>query len=231
MSDICTVCNGRGWELVTRDDGSVAAKECQCRKKMIAIDRLKRCGLSDEFKKKTLANYETDTQPRSEAKAIAIDYCGHFQEIKDTRNNSIMFMGVPGSGKTHLCAAVMMYLMNKCNVGVLYMPYREEITRIKQSITDAWNYQKAIEKWQDAGVLMIDDFLKGKGTEADVNAMFEIINYRYLKNLPMIISTEKNIDQLLDFDEAIATRLIEMSKGHIYEFKGRENNYRLKGVI
>lgn len=73
-------------------------------------------------------------------------------------------------------------LMND-GVGVLYMSYREVITYIKQNII-----------------------------KIDINIIFEIVNYRYFNNLPMIISCEKNIDDLLDIDEAICSRLVEMSK-------------------
>lgn len=70
--------------------------------------------------------------------------------------------------------------------------------------------------------------LNGKTTESDVNIMFEIINYRYLNNKPIILSSELIQDRLLDFDEAVGSRIIEMCKGRITEAKGIENNYRLK---
>lgn len=43
--------------------------------------------------------------------------------------------------------------------------------------------------------------------------MFEIVNFRYFNNLPVIVSCEKRIEELLDIDEAVRSRLIEMSKG------------------
>lgn len=70
----------------------------------------------------------------------------------------------------------------------------------------------------------------GKTTESDINIMFEIINYRYLKNKPIIISSELIQSKLLDFDEAVGSRIIEMCKGRTAEAIGIENNYRLKGV-
>ena len=78
---------------------------------------------------------------------------------------------------------------------------------------------------------MIDDLLKGKNSEADVNILFEIINHRYFKNMPMVISTEKGIDELLDFDEGTMSRVIEMARGHQIEIVGREYNYRLYGEM
>ena len=120
-------------------------------------------------------------------------------------------------------------LLNEYKTPVLYMPYRETILRIKQSVSDEINYNNAIERYKKTPVLMIDDLLKGKNTEADTNILFEIINYRYLNNLPMIVSTEKTLNQLLDFDEGVMSRLIEMANGYTVEIKGQEYNYRLNG--
>ena len=70
--------------------------------------------------------------------------------------------------------------------------------------------------------------LNGKTTESDINIMFEIINYRYLNSKAIIISSELTQDRLLDFDEAVGSRIIEMCKNRISEVAGIENNYRLR---
>lgn len=48
-----------------------------------------------------------------------------------------------------------------------------------------------------------------------------------MNNLPIVISTEKTSEELLDFDEVVGSRIIEMSKGDIIQLQGRELNYRL----
>lgn len=58
--------------------------------------------------------------------------------------------------------------------------------------------------------------------------MFEIINYRYLNSKAIIVSSELTQNRLLDFDEAVGSRIIEMCKGRIGEVTGIENNYRLR---
>ena len=61
--------------------------------------------------------------------------------------------------------------------------------------------------------------------------MFEIINYRYFNNAPMIISSEYFMNDILEFDEGIGSRIIEMCKGHIIELRGSELNYRLNRKV
>ena len=76
---------------------------------------------------------------------------------------------------------------------------------------------------------MIDDLFKGNITLSDINIMFDIVNYRYFNNLPMIISTEKGGEDLIKIDEAIGSRILEMAKDYNMELKGGKLNYRIYG--
>lgn len=137
-----------------------------------------------------------------------------------------MFLGQVGSGKTHLSLAISNKLIKNC-VGVLYMSYRDVITRIKQNIMDGEEYERLVSRYKNAKVLLIDDLFKGSVTKSDVNIMFEIINFRYFNNLPVIVSSEKYAQELLDIDEAVGSRLIEMSKDYIVQMKGKKLNFRV----
>ena len=67
----------------------------------------------------------------------------------------------------------------------------------------------------------------GKPTEADINILYELVNYRYMHNKPMVISTERLPDDLVGFDEAVGSRIIEMCRDNIVILKGEKLNYRL----
>ena len=106
------------------------------------------------------------------------------------------------------------------------------LTDLKQTSMDEEEYIRSLEKYINPPVLFLDDFLKGEPTIADRKHVYKIINTRYLKSMPMIISTEKSVKEILNWDEAIGSRLIEMCQGNVIEFpRGLENNYRLRGVI
>ncbi len=107
------------------------------------------------------------------------------------------------------------------------MQYRETITRLKQNIMDEAYYHRALNKYKHAKVLLIDDLFKGSISKSDINIMFELINHRYFNKLPMIISSEIPINNLLEIDEALASRLIEMSKDYRVEIRGKRLNYRI----
>ena len=203
------------------------AYECECRVLRQAENILNNSGISEAFRKKTFESFNYSVNIHTvQAFTKANEYVCNFDNIKDSRYNSIIFIGAVGSGKTHLSLAIANDLMDK-NIGVIYMPYREAITSIKQCIMDQENYNRIMDRYKRAKVLLIDDLFKGGITNSDINIMFEIINYRYFNHKPMIISSEKTSKELLNIDEAIGSRVIEMSKNYLVDIIGKNLNYRI----
>lgn len=177
----------------------------------------------------TFSNFNEWNDISKMMKKVATEYFKNFMQIKNSRQNSIAFVGQVGCGKTHLTAALGLNILKSKRISVVYLSYRDVITELKQNMTDEEFYKKQISKYQNAKVLLIDDLLKGKTTDSDKNIMFEIINYRYINHLPIIVSSEYDINALLNFDEAIGSRIYEMCKNYIVEIpKDISNNFRLK---
>lgn len=222
----CQKCKDTGW-LTSYDGKYEVLKRCGCYAVKRAEELIGKSEISAEFRKKSFDGFDTKGNPMLiNARNKAINYVKNFKKTQHSRYNSIMFCGQPGSGKTHLGTAICSRLLYM-GIPVIYMAYRNAMTRIKQRITDETAYNRELGKYMDADVLYIDDMLKGRLTETDVNVIYEIINYRYMNSLPLIISTEKDLNGLLMFDEATASRIIEMCKDNIAVLKGRELNYRM----
>lgn len=223
----CQKCRDSGF-ISYNENGIEILKRCDCYAVKQAKQMMKQSGISAELLKKTFDNFNVSGNAQLEnAKSKAMQYVDNFQITEHERRNSILFSGQAGSGKTHLGTAICRELM-RSGIAVVYMTYRNAITKIKQSITDEIAYNRELGQYATARVLYIDDLLKGRLSETDINIMYEIVNYRYMHSLPMIISTEKSINDLLIFDEAIGSRMIEMCRGNIVQLQGKELNYRLK---
>jgi DNA replication protein DnaC len=220
----CELCKDTEWIINTETN---SAKPCKCQEAKRYKRILENCGISEAFLKKNFSNYTPKNAAQREAKETAQAYAKNFETIRNERNNSIAFLKQVGSGKTHLSIAICNTLMEQ-GTGVRYMQYREVITRLKQNMTDEAYYQNEMHKYKECPVLLIDDLYKGKTTESDINLVYEIINHRYLKGMPIILSCEYDMDKLLEFDEAIGSRIAEMCKGRIIEFIGIELNDRLR---
>ena len=227
----CEKCKDTGFIQVRDESGEEVSRRCRCMEVKRLRKLLERSGISDEFLGKRLEDFDTMGNPQLvRAKGKAVRYLQSFEQIERQRRNSIMFCGQPGSGKTHLGAAISSGLMGR-GIAVAYMAYRDVVTRIKQNMTDEERYTEMIGQYMNARVLYIDDLLKGKVTESDVNIMYEIVNYRYMNKLPMIVSTEKSLEELLEFDEAVGSRLVEMSRGNMAKLEGKNLNYRLYSLL
>lgn len=220
----CEVCKDKGF--IETKPGFY--KPCKCQE----IEKMKRMwkhsGISVDDLDKSFSNFEPWNSKSKEMKDKAAMYYMKFENIKGERKNSILLCGNPGSGKTHIALALANNFIKQKNIEVVYMPYRDSVTSIKQNMTDEEYYKKTLSKYQTAEILLLDDLYKGKVTDSDINIMFELINYRYLNHLPMIISTEYTVERLLSFDEAIGSRIYEMSKDFIVQIEGIDNNYRLR---
>lgn len=234
----CEICKDTEWVDIKDEYGLYSfSAPCKCREANLYKKILESCGIAEAFLTKIFNNYKVINRQTEVALNTSMDYTNTFNLIRNTKNNSLALLGQVGSGKTHLTIAIANELMKK-NIGVRYMQYREDIPRIKQSITDEVNYNKEINKYKNATVLLIDDLFKRSTiknqngeylNDADSRIMFEIINHRYFKGLPIIVSSEFSTMDLLNLDEAIGSRILEMCKGHIVEIHGVENNYRLRG--
>lgn len=146
--------------------------------------------------------------------------------------------GNPGSGKTHICTAVCGELL-KANIEVVYMQWLDDSRRLKAYVNDP-DFDSLCDRYTDCAVLYIDDLFKqaygGRptATDADVRIAFTILNARYLENKPTIISSEWDLQKLIDTDEGTFSRVYERSKGFIITIP-RETKYnyriaRMKGA-
>ena len=94
------------------------------------------------------------------------------------------------------------------------------------------NVSQAIRTVKTADILYIDDFFKTRRGDfvstADVNATFKIINYRYNEELPTIISSELSLQQIVEIDEALGSRIAEMANHKIFIERDPQKNYRFR---
>ena len=221
----CAICKNKGHIAVVMD-GYEAMKECKCMDIRRGIQRIEKSGLSETLRECTFDNYIANDEWQRKIKAFA-------ERFTEEQNPAWFYIGGQvGAGKTHICTAIVGKFLN-AGKAAHYMLWRDESVRLKATVNNDEEYDKAITPLKTVDVLYIDDFFKterGKSpTTADINLAFEILNYRYNnRNLITIISSERSMDELVDIDEAVGSRIYQRAKGYgLHISHSRDKNYRL----
>lgn len=223
----CRFCKNKG-EIMFLRNGYETIRECKCMDVRRTIKRIERSGLKDLMKDYTFEKFIVSSDWQRKAKAMALSF------LRDYENKWFFVGGQVGCGKTHLCTALVGAFI-RSGKPAHYMLWRDEVVQLKAIVTDDEAYGKAIRKLKEIEVLYIDDFFKterGKQpSTAEINIAFELLNYRYNNpRLVTIISSERLIDDIIDIDEAVGSRIYQRSKKYCMIVNyDRSKNYRLNG--
>lgn len=229
----CPKCNNRG-DIAKNINGIYCLSFCDCLSIRKTIKLMEKSGLGNLLKIYSFDKFECKEKWQQDI----FDRAKKF--VNDEDKNWFYIGGNSGSGKSHLCTAIVRELLSK-GYPTKYMLWLDESVALKQSVTDSEEYQEMMKEIKDAQVLYIDDFLKtGKNTaptDADIKLAMEILNYRYNKARSdrrkrhiTILSSERSIGEILKYDEATGSRIVEMTKPDYYLHIAEDTNknYRLK---
>lgn len=174
---------------------------------------------------KTVQSYKaTDTWQQNALNKVN-DY------INDNSGAWLYFGGQSGAGKTHLCTAAMREKVFKYQLDAHIMNWIEDGGKLKRIVNDQDNYTKEIDKFKNADILYIDDFFKclhgDNITAADLRLAFEILNSRYTRNKPTIISSELLLTRINEIDNAVGGRIAEKCGRFVLNIRQDDKkNYR-----
>ena len=193
------------------------AKETEIKNRMQAdtqrrrIEGLfQRAGIPHRFQARSFANYVTSNDGQRSALRKSQAYADSWEEVLKL-GTCLVFSGNAGTGKTHLACAIANALMGK-GVSSLFTTVSDAMRSIKRtydagsSITE----QQAIAAFCDPQLLILDEVGGSRGTEYELQLMFDIINKRYENSRPTIVLTNLDPGALREhLGERITDRLRE----------------------
>jgi DNA replication protein DnaC len=209
---VCPICGGVGFlrqDLPIDDPNFGKLIPCVCQQNKItraAQTRLYQMSNLESFKKMTFDSFSVqgrlglgDEQIVSLQNALS-----HARQFAANPRGWLMLMGSYGSGKTHLAAAI----ANTCveyGMPTLFLTVPDLLDWLRYSYDAAdTNFETRFEEIRNVGLLVLDDLGAQNATAWASEKLFQIIDYRYIRRLPMVVTSNQRLE---DLDDRIRSRL------------------------
>ena len=174
---------------------------CVCRAgqlKKQARDGLYKMSNLEELAHLTFDNFE----PRGQiglgpAQVASLEQAfNHAQQFARTLDGWLVLQGPYGCGKTHLAAAVANFVAS-IGVPTLFLTVPDLLDSLRFSYNNPEStFEERFEEIRRLPLLVMDDFGTENATPWAQEKLFQILNYRYINNLPLLITTNLSLNQI-----------------------------------
>lgn len=140
---------------------------------------------------------------------------------------NILFLGQPGTGKTHLSVAIALQALGRSKT-VLFTSVWDMISQLQQSRAD-YSYYKKLQIYLKPDVLILDELGYRSMAEKTVEDFFDIVSKRYEKG-SIIITSNRAVNEWdkVFIDKTLTTALVDRFLHHcsVIEIKGESYRFR-----
>ncbi len=220
----CKTCNERidGKPIPMLNKLMIFRISCKCgrdraeqekqREKQIEQERLRQnCFISRNQISYTFENADENTDDKIIKKAK--NYVKHFEEMRKD-NVGLLLYGNVGSGKTFIACSIANAIITEYSYTVKMRNFAQILNDLQKGGFNL-DRNEYIEQITNSTLLILDDFGIERNTEYALEQVYNVINARYLKARPTIITTNLNFKDLEQEQEDIMlgriySRIIEM---------------------
>ena len=168
-------------------------------------------GIPERFQTRSLKTFVAETPEQVRALQFATAYADSFDQALKT-GRSAVFLGKPGTGKTHLAVGIGLRIMHRDRCTVLFTTTMRAIRRVK----DTWSRGSDESETQAIAALVFPDLLildevgVQFGSETEKLILFDVLNERYEKRRPTLLLSNLDLDGVRSYlGERIFDRLRE----------------------
>lgn len=202
---------------VCEDKGFVEGRMCNCHREVLKELMRKEVSTFAPLECCTFENFRIDCYPRSPQKNGVVpceraekilEGCRQYAQRFSPHAKNLLFLGATGLGKTHLSLAIANAVINR-GYAVCYGTSHNICEDLRNESFGREEFTYSKNQVLNCDLLILDDLGTETNTPFNIATIYNIINTRILQKRPMIISTNFEVDELMEqYDQRITSRIL-----------------------
>lgn len=185
---VCTICGGTGWRTLDHGKERVVLR-CECRVRERGWRLLAAANIPPHYVNCEFSSFSTegDQHVFEPARRVA----EQFVENYPVEKTGILFVGGPGTGKTHLGVSILKRLTTERGIACRFVDYRELLKEIQHTYNPSAQMTELglLQPIFETEVVMIDELGAIRTSQWVWDTVAHILNRRYSEDRTTIITT------------------------------------------
>ena len=174
---------------------------CVCRQRDVSDqvrERLFSLSHLDELKDLTFESFKPrGRKGLGEIQSTSLEMAfNQSQHYASSLKGWLLLQGGYGCGKTHLAAGIANFAV-EMGVPTLFLTVPDLLDTLRYSYdSEDTTFEKRFDEIRNAQLLILDDFGTQNATGWAQEKLFQIVNYRYINKLPLVVTTNLALDEI-----------------------------------